>query len=212
MKATKASRSVVKGLYAITPDIEDTNKLCQLVEASLRGGASIIQYRNKLANINLRTEQASALLRICRKHHIPLVINDHLDLCLQLDADGVHLGEDDGNLSSVRGQLGAEKILGASCHNRYELAQSAASSGADYVAFGACFNSTTKPAAVNAPLELISRAAKELKLPIVAIGGITLDNAVLAITAGANSIAVIGALFSANDVRLTAQQFSKLFN
>ncbi len=186
--------------------------LCQVVEASLLGGASIIQYRNKLVDADLRTEQAAALLKICRKHHIPLVINDYLDLCLHLDADGVHLGESDGNLSSARQQLGAEKILGASCHNRYELAQSAALSGADYVAFGACFNSTTKPAAVNAPLELISRVAKELKLPIVAIGGITLDNAVLAIKAGASSIAVIGALFSAEDIRLTAQQFSNLFN
>lgn len=201
----------LRGLYALTPDLADTEKLCQLVEACLLGGASAIQYRNKTASQDLRVTQARALLNLCRQHHVPLIINDHIELCLAIDADGVHLGGDDGNLSKARQQLGEDKILGASCYNRLELAQAAKANGADYVAFGACFESGTKPDAVDAPLELIGRAQQELNMPIVAIGGITLDNAALTIGAGASSIAVINALFTTDDIKQTAQQFSHLF-
>lgn len=201
----------IKGLYAVTPDIADTERLLGLVAASLQGDAAVIQYRNKEAGAILRAEQAGALLRLCRKHGVPLIINDHLDLCLSLDADGVHLGADDGNLAAARSQLDNDKILGVSCYNRFELAQEAETQGANYVAFGSCFDSGTKPAAVRAPLELFSRPRKELHLPIVAIGGITLENAGQVINAGADAIAVIGALFNAADVTLAAQQFSNLF-
>ena len=207
MKAKK-----VNGLYAVTPDLADTGQLHALVEASLQGGAAVVQYRNKLADAALRLEQAQALLPLCRQYAVPFIINDHLDLCLTLDADGVHLGGDDGNLAQARTLLGPAKMLGASCYNRFELAQQAQAQGADYIAFGACFDSATKPAAVRAPLELLSRAHAELGLPVVAIGGITHDNAKLAIEAGADAIAVIGALYSASDVKLAAQQFSNLFN
>lgn len=209
MKKMKAP--TIKGLYAVTPDIADTERLLGLVAASLQGDAAVIQYRNKEAGAILRAEQAGALLRLCRKHGVPLIINDHLDLCLSLDADGVHLGADDGNLAAARSQLDNDKILGVSCYNRFELAQEAETQGANYVAFGSCFDSGTKPAAVRAPLELFSRARKELHLPIVAIGGITLENAGQVINAGADAIAVIGALFNATDVKLAAQQFSNLF-
>lgn len=211
MKAKRVKQRPISGLYAITPEMADTDRLCGLVDASLRGGASVIQYRNKTATPMLRAEQASALLGLCRTHGVPFIINDALDLCLAIDADGVHLGGDDGNLAEARARLGANKILGASCYNRLELARQARAQGADYVAFGSCFDSGTKPAAVRAPLELIGQARKELGLPIVAIGGITLANAKLAIVAGADAIAVIGALFSASDVTLAAQQFSNLF-
>ena len=189
----------------------DTERLCALVNASLDGGASVLQYRNKFADAGLRAVQASALLNLCRKRGVLLIINDHLDLCLAIDADGVHLGGEDGHLAAARTRLGAGKILGASCYNRLALAQAAKEQGADYVAFGSCFDSGTKPAAVRAPLELLSQARNELNLPVVAIGGITLANAKLAIEAGADAIAVIGALFSASDVTLAAQQFSNLF-
>lgn len=217
------------GLYAITPDMEDTARLCDLVEASLRGGARMVQYRNKTAATALRASQAQALLELCRKHNVPLIINDHIKLCLNLEADGLHLGAMDipGGLAQARRQLGAHRILGVSCYNRFELAQQAKKQGADYVAFGACFVSATKPAAASAPLQLISRARDELDIPVVAIGGITRDNAPLAIKAGASSIAVIGALFSATnglanssangaqpaapDVEIAAREFSQLF-
>ncbi len=201
----------IKGLYAITPDEQDTDVLLAKVEAALQGGIGVLQYRNKLANHKLQTQQARALLRLCRQYHVPFIINDSIKLCLTLDADGVHLGADDGNLAEARARLGSNKLLGASCYNRFDLAVSAQQLGADYVAFGACFASSTKPNAPVAGLHLFTQARAELKVSAVAIGGITLENAPLAIAAGANSIAVINAIFNADDVKLTSQQFTKLF-
>ena len=204
----------IKGLYAITPDMEDTARLHAMVEAALGGGASLIQYRNKTATAELRKQQAVNLLALCRRQGVPLIINDHVELCRQLDADGVHLGLDDhqtNNLADMKATLG-NKILGVSCYNRFELAQQAAEAGVDYVAFGSCFDSATKPAAVRASLDLFTRTRWELDIPAVAIGGITLTNAPKAIAAGANAIAVIGALFSASDVTSIARQFSELFD
>jgi thiamine-phosphate pyrophosphorylase len=122
----------------------------------------------------------------------------------------VHLGADDGDLVSARARLGANKILGASCYNSFELAQSAEQAGADYVAFGACFASSTKPNAPTANLDLFKQA-KNLHIPSVAIGGITLKNAPLVVEAGANALAVINAIFSADNVKSTTQQFSQLY-
>jgi len=134
---------------------------------------------------------------------------------MEINADGLHVGLNDfstDELARLKAALGEQKILGVSCYNRFELAQQAAVQGADYVAFGSCFDSGTKPAAVRAPLELFSQAQEMLDIPAVAIGGITLANAPQAIGAGADAIAVINALFSANDITGTARQFSKLFN
>lgn len=203
--------SAIKGLYAITPDEQDTDILLAKVAAALQGGIGVLQYRNKLANHKLQTQQARALLPLCRQYQVPFIINDSIKLCLTLDADGVHLGADDGNLAEARARLGKNKILGASCYNRFDLAVSAQQLGADYVAFGACFASSTKPNAPVAGLHLFTQAKAELQVPAVAIGGITLENAPLAIAAGADSIAVINAIFNADDVKLTSQQFTKLF-
>jgi thiamine-phosphate pyrophosphorylase len=202
---------MISGLYAITPDEQNTDVLVTKVEAALQGGVSVLQYRNKFANHKLQTQQARALLPLCRQYHVPFIINDSIKLCLTLDADGVHLGADDGNLVEARARLGTGKIMGASCYNRFDLAVSAQQAGADYVAFGACFASSTKPHAPVATLDLFKQAQSALTIPSVAIGGITLENAPLAIAAGANSIAVINAIFSADDVKLTTQQFTKLF-
>lgn len=204
----------IKGLYAITPDMENTARLHALMKASLLGGVSLVQYRNKIASPELRLEQAADLLTLCHKHGVPLIINDHVELCRQLNADGVHIGLNDHEtsaLTELKTMLG-NKILGVSCYNRFELAQRAADTGADYVAFGSCFDSATKPAAVRASLDLFTRARQDLDVATVAIGGITLANAPQAIAAGADAIAVIGALFSADDVTGTAQQFSDLFD
>ena len=203
--------SAIKGLYAITPDEQDTHILLAKVEAALQGGIGVLQYRNKLANHKLQTQQARALLPLCRHYQVPFIINDSIKLCMTLDADGVHLGADDGNLAEARARLGNGKILGASCYNRFDLALSAQQLGADYVAFGACFASRTKPNAPVAGLHLFTQAKAELHVPAVAIGGITLENAPLAIAAGASSVAVINAIFNADDVKLTSQQFTKLF-
>ncbi len=203
--------SAIKGLYAITPDEQDTDILLAKVEAALQGGIGILQYRNKLADHKLKTQQARALLPLCRHYQVPFIINDSIKLCMTLDADGVHLGADDGNLAEARARLGNGKILGASCYNRFDLALSAQQLGADYVAFGACFVSNTKPNAPVAGLHLFTQAKAELHVPAVAIGGVTLENAPLAIAAGASSVAVINAIFNADDVKLISQQFTKLF-
>ena len=206
---------VINGLYAITPDIADTDLLLKKVEAALQGGASILQYRNKLANQQLQTLQASALLPLCKQYSVPLIMNDSFKLCLELDADGVHLGTDDGILAEVNLRIGSDKILGASCYNRFDLALQAQAQGASYVAFGACFTSITKPNAPVAGLDLFTKAKTDLDIPAVAIGGITLQNASQLVKAGASAIAVIYAIFNpqftTDDIKSASQQFSIMF-
>lgn len=203
---------MISGLYAITPDEPDTDLLLSKVEAALQGGISVLQYRNKIASHKLQTQQARAILPLCRQYQVPFIINDSIKLCLTLDADGVHLGGDDGNLIEARARLGADKILGASCYNRFDLALSAQEAGADYVAFGACFASSTKPNAPVAGLDLFKLAKMQLHIPAVAIGGITLENTLSVIQSGTSAIAVINAVFNADDIKLTTQQFTQLFN
>ena len=205
----------IMGLYAVTPDEQDTDVLLAKVEAALHGGIHVLQYRNKRADHKLQTQQARAILPLCRQYRVPFIINDSIKLCLTLDADGVHLGADDGNLAEARARLGAGKILGASCYNRLDLALAAAEAGADYAAFGACFISGTKPNAVVAPLDLFTQARQLVDVPLVAIGGITLENATQAIQAGADAIAVVGALFGSENsllIEASARQFSQLFS
>jgi thiamine-phosphate pyrophosphorylase len=138
------------------------------------------------------------------------VVNDDVELALAVDAAGVHLGRDDGDLTPARRRLGSGQLLGASCYDRLELAEDAVGAGADYIAFGSMFASPTKPAAVRAPLALLG-AARRLGVPVVAIGGITLENAPAAIAAGADAVAVITALFDAGDIAARARAFSDLF-
>jgi thiamine-phosphate pyrophosphorylase len=215
MTATKPanplSKPAIHGLYAITPNEGDSGRLRDMVEASIVGGASVIQYRNKRANSKLRHDQSRLLLELCRSHQVPLIINDEVNLCLEIGADGVHIGATDGDLQEARAQLGQDKILGASCYNSLTLASKAQGEGADYIAFGACFPSATKPEALRAELSLFSRGREVLHIPMVAIGGITLMNASFAIDAGADALAVIGALFESGDVEHTAREFSQLY-
>ena len=201
----------ISGLYAVTPDADDTPDLLARVEAALAGGARLLQYRNKTASTALRLVQGRALLALCWKYQVPLIINDHLDLALALDAHGLHLGSGDGQLPEARARLGAGKILGASCYRSVETALEAQRSGADYVALGGFFPSTVKPSATRAPLTLLQDAKQRLSVPVVAIGGITLDNAPQLLAAGADGVAVISALFGAPDVRAAARSFTALF-
>ena len=205
-------KSRISGLYAVTPDIADTPALLAKVEAALAGGARLLQYRNKTANAALRLIQGRALLALCWEYQVPLIINDHLDLALALDAHGLHLGSDDGSLAEARRTLGDGKILGASSYRRLHSALDAQEAGVDYVAFGGFFPSTIKPSTVRAPLGLLGEAKQRLSVPVVAIGGITLDNAPQLVAAGADGVAVISALFGAADVKLAARGFSALFS
>lgn len=202
----------ISGLYAVTPDTNDTVQLLLQAEAALKGGVRLLQYRNKIANKTLQYTQAKLLLTLCHRYDAKLIINDDINLCIELGADGVHLGATDGEIASARQILGADKIIGASCYNQLDLARSAQVAGASYAAFGACFVSSTKPNAPQAPLSLFTQAKNELTLPLVAIGGITLDNAQSVLDAGADAIAVINALFGAVDITNTARLYSQLYS
>lgn len=198
------------GLYAITPNEPRTDILVRKVGQALRGGASVVQYRNKTAGPELRRAQGRALAALCRAAGAPFIVNDDLALALALDADGVHLGAADGDLAEARQRLGQGKLLGASCYNRMELAQAAAQAGVDYLAFGSVFSSGTKPGAVRAPLALFAEARRSFALPLVAIGGITLENAPQVFAAGADAAAVISAVFDADDITASAAGFARL--
>ena len=203
--------AAIRGLYAVTPDWSDTAMLLEKVEAALAGGARLLQYRNKTADGTLRLEQARALVALCHRYRVPLIINDHLELALAVDAHGLHLGDDDGSVARARERLGPGKILGVSCYRRVENALDAARFGVTYVAFGGFYPSRVKPSAERTPLSLLEEAKRRLALPVVAIGGITPDNAPALIAAGADSVAVISALFDAPDVTAAAKRLSSLF-
>ncbi len=201
----------ISGLYAITPDGLDTPELARRVRHALAGGARVVQYRNKGGNAALRLEQARVLRELTREFSVAYIVNDDAELAAAVDADGVHLGAADGSLDEARNVLGADKVIGVSCYNRLSLARQAVAAGADYVAFGAFFPSRVKPEAVVADIELLRQARRELSVPLVAIGGVTAENGRQLVRAGADSLAVISALFDAPDVRAAALEFSNLF-
>jgi thiamine-phosphate pyrophosphorylase len=211
-EARAAAPGAIAGLYAVTPDEADTAALARKVGQAIAGGAHAVQYRNKSADARLRREQGAALLALCRSLRVPLFINDDLDLAVSLGADGLHLGRDDTSVAAARARLGTNRLLGASCYDRLDLALAARRAGADYVAFGSAFASTTKPGAVRAPLSLYREAKTRLACPVVAIGGITRENARLVIDAGADAVAVIGALFNDPAIEQCAREFAKLFS
>ncbi len=189
----------LRGLYAITPEPLDMKK----VEQALVGGAVLLQYRRKQPGV----AQAREVVALARRHGVPVIINDNVELALEVDAAGAHLGRDDGDLAAARKRLGP-RILGASCYNDAQRARAAVRAGADYVAFGSVFPSPTKPAAVPAPLSLFSA---DIGVPRAAIGGITLHNARSVIAAGADLVAVITDLFEAPDIAGRAAQYRELF-
>lgn len=202
----------LEGLYAITPDWSDTRRLLTATEAILSAGCRILQYRHKDTSPCHRTEQAGALRALTHTYGARLIINDDVELALAVGADGVHLGADDGDLAAARARLPAPLWLGASCYQSVDTARDAIAAGADYVAFGRFFASTSKPLAREAHPDLLRAARQQLNRPICAIGGITVDNAPLLIAAGADMLAVIGALYDADDPGIQARAFVKLFN
>jgi len=200
----------LRGLYAITPEEEDTEVLVGKVAASLDGGAAMVQYRAKALPEPARLAQAKGLAALCRARGVPLVVNDDVELALAAGADGVHLGRDDGDMLRARAAM-RRGLVGISCYDQPERARIAARSGADYVAIGSVFASATKPAAVRAPLALIDEARRAGGLPVVAIGGITAANARLAVEAGADMVAVISAVFDAADIEGAARAIARAF-
>ncbi|MEP6783016.1 MAG: thiamine phosphate synthase [Acidobacteriota bacterium] len=189
----------VRGLYAVTPELADTQELVARVDAVLAGGATAIQYRSKWLAPRERHAQAAALARVVAARGALLIINDDAELAAAVDADGVHLGEDDGGIDRARRILGPARILGVSCYNDLSRAEAAVADGADYIAFGSFFASGVKPDARRAEPSLLDRA-RRFNVPIVAIGGITADNAGGLVRAGADAVAVISAVFGSSDV------------
>jgi len=188
--------SRIHGLYAIS---SPSDTLLQDVESAFKGGVDVFQYRDKHSPPEVRNRQAYELKALCEQYGVVFIINDDIELALAVDADGVHLGRDDGDFRHARSRLG-DKIIGVSCYNQIDLALEAQQAGVDYVAFGRFFPSRTKPGAVQAGIDLLEQSQRCLSLPVVAIGGICIENAPQVIDAGANAIAVIDGLFG--DVEL----------
>jgi thiamine-phosphate pyrophosphorylase len=208
---TNATRNVGLprgGLYAISDG--PRADLAGFCEAALRGGATILQYRDKTDESPRRHQEASALVALCARHQVPLIVNDDIELAAKVAATGVHLGQGDATVAAARARLGAQAIIGVSCYASIERARRAAHEGADYLAFGAFYPSATKPGAQHATPDLL-RAAKPFGLPLVAIGGITPDNAQLLLDAGADFLAVVSGVFSAADSAAAAQRYAALF-
>ena len=203
---------IIKGLYAITPDMADLNTLIQKTQLAIEGGAFMVQYRSKIQDRDVKMQQCAAILRLCREYKIPCIVNDDVDMCRILEADGVHLGEKDDNIADVRRILGEDAIIGSSCYDQLNRAKQAQNEGASYVAFGAMFETLTKPNAPRATLELLREAKSQIQIPIVAIGGITMNNAHDVIETGIDAIAVINSLFEAKTIKETAETFSKMFH
>lgn len=201
----------MRGLYLVTPNWDDTERLLAATAAALEGGAALVQYRHKDAGPALRREQAGALLALCRRHGRQLVVNDHIDLCQALDADGVHLGHSDEGIAAARAALGAGKIVGASCYGELGLARAARDAGASYLAFGGFYPSPVKKYTFVTPPEILDEARAEFTLPIVVIGGMTPLNAAPLRARGADMVAAITSVYGAPDPAAAARAFGALF-
>ena len=200
------------GLYVITdPRLTPGDKLLERVEAALKGGARLVQYRDKSADHDRRLAEASALLALCRNHGATLIINDDVELCLATGADGVHLGLEDTAIAQARGRLGPQALVGATCHGDPALARLAIGDGADYVAFGRFFASGTKPDALPARPEVVGPALGGLGVPTCAIGGITLATAPDLLNLGFSMLAVIGDVFASDDIEARCRAYARLF-
>jgi len=201
----------MKGLYLVTPDWDDTQKLLEVSDAALRGGAVLLQYRHKTADAQLRKTQAAQLQALCRRYATPFIINDFVDLCIEIDADGIHVGGTDASVAHVRAAVGPTKIVGASCYGSMDLARDAHRAGASYVAFGGFYPSRVKKYEVSTRPEIIAQAKAEIPLPNVVIGGMTPENAAPLVAQGADMVAAISSVYMAADPEAAARRFTDLF-
>ena len=203
----------VRGLYLITelPGQRPESAWFETVETALVNGVAVLQFRDKSGDRGYRLRLATALGDLCRTYGVSFIVNDDVDLAVETGADGVHLGRDDRDLVDTRERLGANALIGVSCYDDLARARDAETMGADYVAFGRFFPSRTKPSAGSAGLEVLQRARQALTIPRVAIGGVDLNNAPSLIEAGADSVAVIGAVFESPDPAATVRRLCALF-
>lgn len=208
MKSAKA----VRGLYVIADTGIIVKDLVRTVTEAIEGGARVVQYRDKSDNAAKRSSDSIALRDLCRQHGVTFIINDDIKLARQVNADGIHLGKADADITSARQQLGVDFVVGVSCYNELERGRSAIAAGASYIAFGSFYPSTIKPDAVQASKALLTQAKQEFTVPIVAIGGITPENGARLVAAGADALAVITGVFKTDDIRGSAKRYAELFN
>lgn len=202
----------LRGLYLITPERPPSGlTLSEALAAALEGGAALVQYRDKTQDHLRRRVEARAILKLCHRHGVPLIINDDVTLALEVGADGVHLGRNDTEIAEARSALGPDALIGISCYDSLERATQAAAAGADYVAFGRFFPSLSKPNATPADPDLLRQARLQAQLPLVAIGGITPENGRVLVAAGADMLAVIQGVFGQPDIRAACRAFHRLF-
>ena len=201
----------MRGLYAITDcDNLSTQQLLTVTEEILRAGVAVLQYRDKSGNLEKRDLEARELRQLCREHGCLFIINDDVQLARSAGSDGVHLGRDDGNCITAREELGAGAIIGVSCYNSLAAAQAASAGGADYVAFGSFYPTTSKQNTAVAEPDIIMRAKEKIPLPVVAIGGITPDNCRVLLDNGADMIAVIGSVYRAGNPCSVVEEFNRV--
>ncbi|HET6725580.1 MAG TPA: thiamine phosphate synthase [Gammaproteobacteria bacterium] len=200
-----------RGLYAIADTATIGGDIDSAVAAAIAGGAVIVQYRDKTSDSARRLREATQLSQTCHRQGAILIVNDDVELAAAAAADGVHLGVDDMDIAQARSRLPGGAIVGVSCYDSLARARQAAHDGADYIAFGSFFPSPTKPRAVRAPIGLLAEARDAVSIPLVAIGGITPQNAPSLIGAGADFLAVISGVFGASDIRGAARAYSGCF-
>jgi len=203
--------SLDRGLYAVTDCQRLTFKeVLARTEAMLEAGLAAVQYRDKNASTDTRITRAVKLHDLCRTYETPLIINDDIETCLASGAEGLHTGKEDIDCRRARELLGSASIIGVSCYNRLARARAAYSAGTDYVAFGAFFPTDSKEQTVPATTDLLKAAEESLDIPVVAIGGITPENCLPLLEAGADLLAVISSVYQAQDPYAAVVQFNDL--
>jgi thiamine-phosphate pyrophosphorylase len=211
MKTVSAIQHDLRGLYLVTPNWDDTDRLLSVTEMALQAGVCLLQYRHKTASKELRQTQAKALHELCRQYDVPFIINDHIHLCLDLDAEGIHVGGTDISVTQARALVGSAKIVGASCYGDLQLARDAQRDGASYVAFGGFYPSLVKQYPVTTTPEIITAAKHEITLPLVVIGGMTVELAHPLVRRGADMVAAISSVYSAANPEYVCKEFIALF-
>lgn len=202
----------VRGLYVITDaTLQPADALLERAEAALRGGASVLQYRDKGGDAPRRRREAAGLLALCRAYGALFVVNDDVDLAMRVGAPAVHLGRDDAGVRQARSTLPAGTLIGVSCYNSLARADVLAAAGADYLAFGRAYPSPTKPDAPPVSRETLAAAVARYRQPVVAIGGITPDNAAPLVSLGVDAVAVISGVFAAASPERAAAQLTALY-
>lgn len=186
-------------LYAVTDRAWVGNKsLYAQVEAALKNGVTCIQLREKEMEEEAFLREAKEIGALCKRYHVPFIINDNVDIAIACGADGVHVGQEDMTVSDVRRRVGEDRIIGVSAHT-VEEAQEAVKNGADYLGVGAVFGSSTKQDAGTMSAETLRAICNSVEIPVVAIGGISKENVLQLTGSGVDGVAVVSAIFGAKD-------------